>query len=488
MHCESRLDIILLYGSITMQTLISSLCIIFFAGLELAAAFIASPHSSSTSFFHYPRHTHDAYTHTMRRYSRGRKQQNHAASSLSFGHTIHTPATRTMKNFAFSLFAKKEQRVPMIVLGQQEAALGAALALAARDVLRDQSLSSSKLALPPSQPVALISISGGTDTSNAEGESCKSQLDNALLFDVYPSAQFPSEKECQRIFSDIQCAHTRDDGDDDDDLNADGTSNPIIHFTMGHPYAASSSAAITTILRILSNDSSTPSHSSFLGFHLDTSQEMELDNTLHECERLILPKDNAMQWGKILQNILDTASSSVGITMDLATHLSMLQANRLPRSKDLLHDAWAISSTGTTVPSFTDDLSSICSSMILEYLYDYDNPFGGLDPLLCLNKGCLIPSPIVKIQMTEYSKGRIRKANEAHASAYTAMRGSGMDNITALCVANSVKVVFLQMSDKGPSYTWDIVERVADYSRLIRQNVVQEEGTSRKKYKEFGYK
>ena len=377
----------------------------------------------------------------------------------------------------------------MIVLGQEEAALGAALALAARDILRDQSSSSSSLVLPPSQPVALISISGGTDTSNTEGESCKSQLDDALLFDVYPSAQFPSEEEYQRIFSDIQCAHARDD----DNLNANGTSNPIIHFTMGHPYAASSSAAITTILRILSNDFNIPSHSSFLGFHLDTSQEMQLDNTLHDCERLILPKENAMQWGKILQNILDTASSPVGITMDLATHLSMLQANRLPRSKDILNDAWAIFSTGTTVPSFTDDPqtvggSSICSSMILEYLYDYDNPFGGLDPLLCLNKGCLIPSPIAEIPMTEYSKGKIRKANEAHACAYTAMRGSGMDNITALCVANSVKVVFLEMSDNGPSYTWDIVERIADYSRLTRQNVLQEEGTSRKKYKEFGYK
>jgi len=456
-----------------MQTLISRVCIIFFAGLELAVAFIiASPRS-----FHYPQHCQYAYTHKTRNDSRGRKQQFHAAASLPFGDTIHIQATRTMMNFAFSLYAKKEQRVPMIVLGQEEAALGAALALAARDVLRDQASSSSSLVLPPSQPVVLISISGGT--SNTEGESCKSQLDDALLLDVYPSAQFPSEDECKRIFSDIQCAHTHNDG----------ISNPILHFAMGHPYAASSSA-IATILRILSNDSNIPSHSSpFLGFHLDTSQEMELDNTSRECERLILPKENAMQWGKILQNILDTASSPVGITMDLATHLSMLQANRLPRSKDILNDAWAVSST---VP-FIDDPqtvggSSICSSMVLEYLYDYDNPFGGLDPLLCTNKGCLIPSPIAEIPMAEYSKRKIRMANEAYASAYTAMRGSGMDNITALCVANSVKAIFLEMSDKGPSYTWETVERIADYSRLTRQNVLQEEGTSRKKYKEFGYK
>ena len=175
----------------------------------------------------------------------------------------------------------------------------------------------------------------------------------------------------------------------------------------------------------------------------------------------------------------------MAVTMDIRTHLAMLQANSLPRSRGALggdKDTWAI--TG----SIREGASS-GDGMLLEYQYDYKDPFGGCDPLLRPSAGLKIPSTSVTGTFDNVA------IDDAYAAAYCALVGSGMDPAGSLAIAASVRAIFQEFGttdDLGvfcpPSYTWHVVDNIAERARQARQNIKREDGLPRKLYKEFGYK
>mmetsp|Transcript_16021 Transcript_16021/g.29048 ORF Transcript_16021/g.29048 Transcript_16021/m.29048 type:complete len:235 (-) Transcript_16021:32-736(-) len=230
--------------------------------------------------------------------------------------------------------------------------------------------------------------------------------------------------------------------------------------------------------------SNTRDRFSFLGLSLKTNLSRADDG------RFLLSRENADEWGNQLQTLLDGSESSAAVTMDIRTHLAMLQANSLPRSRGALGgekgDIWAI--TDTIQDGMHVDNGDV---MLLEYQFDYTNPFGGSDPLSCPSTGSIIPSPT----SSSYSTETQSEANDAYAAAYSAMVGSGMDFLQGICIATSVKAIFRELGKTDgdgifcpPSYTWSVIDQIAEYSLKARQNIRQEDGLSRKMYKEFGYR
>jgi hypothetical protein len=391
-------------------------------------------------------------------------------------------------NFLTALYAEK--KYPMIVIGNGSAALGASFALCAREVVlerqRGVAESESLVKSAPTPPAQLIALfqQHQQETQISETES---MLQNTLLFGQYHGdtrssgeTVYPTINNYQQMFTDIDnflsCIYA--------DESQYG--KPIVHVSIAKE-ALLSRDELQPVL-----EPAVRSNVSFLGFNLDTFSCQDFSTDLQQP---ILPKDDAMQWGNMMQIVLDgleSANIPAAVTMDLATHLAMLQANRLPRTRGVLGnhvDNWAIRENlidGSRIDNG--------ESILFEYKYDFDNSMGGTDPLLCPSKGTLIPSPIDTFNCSQQQH---ESADDAHAAAYSAMRGSGMDHISAICVATGVKAVFLDM-DNGdesmsdeccfPPYTWDVVEQIVKHCSKARLGADEEEGMSRKKYREFGYK
>ena len=200
----------------------------------------------------------------------------------------------------------------------------------------------------------------------------------------------------------------------------------------------------------------------------------------------VFSRENAEAWGNELSSLLnDRPPSSVAVAMDVRTHLAMLQANALPRSKGVLggdKDAWAIIGPSREGASSSDGI-------LLEYRYDYTDPYGGCDPLLCPSTGLTIPP--TSATKTEHGAD----IDDAYAAAYCALVGSGMDHSSSLAISASVGAVFRELGttdDAGefcpPSYTWSVVDEIAERGRRAWQNIKTEDGLPRTLYKEFGYK
>ena len=83
-------------------------------------------------------------------------------------------------------------------------------------------------------------------------------------------------------------------------------------------------------------------------------------------------------------------------------------------------------------------------TMVMVCYYDYSDPFGGAILYYVL----LLDISIYIIPQT--TSGRTgaeaqRKANDAYASAYSTMVGSGMDSLSSICIATSVKAIFQEI-------------------------------------------
>jgi hypothetical protein len=361
------------------------------------------------------------------------------------------------------------KKKPMIVVGDANAALGAGLALCVMDVLRQTEGFDSK-PLPPAQLLAFFNLNPGQSNSN----DMDHYLQTGLLFGQHQSSdtilRYPTGDDYQDMFVNMDQFLSM--------IYADATQydKPILYISLKEDTTTISNNVIQSLVNPKIRD-----NISFLG--------IGLKNNLNEFEsgNLILSKEEAISLGNNLNEVLHCSSTrhsslKATIVSDLPTHLAMLQANSLPKSNHVLDDCWVV---------HTDMKDG--STILFEYQFDYSNPMGGTDPLLCSAYGYTIALPGDDIKSLD--KESLSKSKDAFAAAYSAMLGSGMDPLSSLCVATSVKAVFMEMEHKdldfptcSPSYNWETVMKVAEYSRKSRQIIQREDGLSRKLYREFGYK
>lgn len=260
-----------------------------------------------------------------------------------------------------------------------------------------------------------------------------------------------------------------------------------------NPSSESSDASPMLHTSLHSNDKSkfdalsmTRNRFSFVGLQVETDLTPSTDDG-----RVILPRDDAEELGNKLQTLLDGGSQSslsAAVTMDIRTHLAMLQANSLPRSRGVLgtnSDVWAMSDCiKDGIHADNED------SLLFEYNYDYSDPFGGCDPLLRAGNAYSIST-----SSSEYIKElNKQEVIGAFSAAYTALMGSGMDPVSSMCIANSVKRVFHKLgstdgtSFQPPSYSWNTIDLIVEHSRTASERVVTVNGLARKMYKEYGYR
>ena len=349
------------------------------------------------------------------------------------------------------LFAKQNNR-PVIVAGSAgsnaaKAALGATLALSAWDLLRDKGRNeASSRSLLPCQPVvALLATSaedGISDASNAEAELEASLRDSGAVsstrFVHNTGGKYPSIEHYGDVIGDCSV-------------------DPILHVIIEGAAAAQP---------LLSHNIA--SQVSFLGIEpIVPEQARQMEMVLPEV---------AQRCGSMLQEVVDAFGShecqpSMAMTLDLPLHLSMLQANSLPKSRTAHEDSFLCQDTKNTG-----------DFILVHYQYDYDNPFGGTDPLSCPTREIAIsPAGAVASGGGNGSNGD----GFASAAAYTALRGNGVPSLSAACIASSVGVVI----DEKESLCHDMstIKRIAKLAEEVKRASV-EQPILRKRYIDFGYK
>jgi len=351
---------------------------------------------------------------------------------------------------------------PILVVGNTDEALGSAFASCARDVLTNSITGEQTSRVPPAQPVAFF-INKETSSEQQQGLSSETvaSLQNALLF------LGPTLDDYEQILAHSLQLLTRISNDANDKYG-----DPMLYTSIQFGQEVGSKAIDSLIL--------TRDRYSFLGLNLCTASD-------HSWTR-----ERADEWGNKLHALLasNPTVSSAAIAIDVETHLAFLQANSLPKARGVLgtdNDVWGIK--GMIQDGLLVDNSD---GLLVEYDYDYSDPFGGCDPLLRPSIGYVVPSSITSgISCPETV---VDRSNDAYAAAYATLVGLGMDAVSSMCIATSIKAVYReygQADDAGmyhpPTYTWSTIDEIVDASRGALQSVRQEDGLPRKMYREFGY-
>ena len=354
---------------------------------------------------------------------------------------------------------------PLIIADSTSACLGAAMALCAKDELLNSSDDKSRPPVPPSQMIAFFNEpSDDQHQQRALSSVTVSSIQNA----IYYLGESTDNTE-QMLSHALQLTSRINRSSDGNDVS------PMLHMSL-HSKDKSKFDAL----------SMTRNRFSFVGLHVQTNLTPSSDDG-----RIILPRDEAEELGNKLQSLLDGDSqlpSSAAVTMDIRTHLAMLQANSLPRSRGVLgtnSDVWAMSDF------IKDGLHADNEDSILfEYNYDYSDPFGGCDPLLRAGNAYSIST-----SSSEYIKEFNKKeVNGAFSAAYTALVGSGMDAVSSICIANGVKRAFHRLGSfdgityQPPTYNWKTIDLIVELSRTASERVATVNGLARKIYKEYGYR
>jgi hypothetical protein len=178
--------------------------------------------------------------------------------------------------------------------------------------------------------------------------------------------------------------------------------------------------------------------------------------------------ETAQSVGALLQEIVYAHKDTrIAMTLDLPLHLALLQANVLPKTPH--HNSFHV----LCGPSSTSSTESI----VVEYCYDWNNPFGGTDPLACPSK---------EICLKTKRDYKARASTQVQAGAYTALTGSGASIVDSVGIAASVAAVMAEQScltEYSPDAIHDIVNHY-----LGRTEASEGSGILRQKYIEFGYK
>ena len=406
----------------------------------------------------------------------------------------HAPQKQQRQQQQLYATTMGETKYPMLVVGTESAALGASMALCAREILLQPQQQRSEI--PPAQLVAFCNSASSDDSSPSSSLSLSlssnetsitsnktstagGDLQTALLLGQYQTKPNnigggPSVTEYQQMFTDIN-GFFSSIYDNENDYG-----KPILHTIIGtHSHGSLSPVVLL--------DPTVRNSVFFSGY--DFYAPLSSDGSFGGSAKLMLERESAVQAGKMLERLLMDGDTKpfAAVTMDYPTHLSLLQSNTLPKTRGILgeytdNDYWVLRDTIFNGLRIDDNGDGV----LLEYSYDYANPFGGSDPLACPSMGYVLPSPLPPDTQRSSSSNSLQPANEALAAAYTAMKGYGMDPVAALCIANSVRAVFLD--DPQVSYSWDTIDKIVSYSQTVRQGIQQEDGLPRKRYREFGYK
>jgi len=354
-----------------------------------------------------------------------------------------------------------ENKLPLIVVGSTDEALAASMALCARDVLANNIQKEDRQSpIPPAQQVAFFQKTSDDNKPQPRLSSeTVSSLQNALLF-LGPTL----ESYDQILANSLQLLSRIND------IPVD----PMLYTSIDFGCEQHGMKAMESL-------SLTRNRFSFMGLNLNTNH-LEQD----------MSRETADKWGNELSNLLIGGEvQSAALSMDIRAHLALLWANSIPKSNGVLGektDEWSVRGT------IQDELllENICDGMLFEYNYDYSDPFGGCDPLLRPSAGYIVPSPITTD--AKIKPELLQKANDAYASAYCTMIGSGLDNLSSICLATSIKAIYIEYGTIDmngvfcpPSYTWAMIDSIADYTIKCTKSIRKENGYPRKIYKDFGY-
>ncbi|CAJ1956109.1 unnamed protein product [Cylindrotheca closterium] len=227
-----------------------------------------------------------------------------------------------------------------------------------------------------------------------------------------------------------------------------------------------------------------------LGIHVvlgasSSSERQQQQQQQQQNKMVIVAPETAQRVGGLLQEILDATETmtptndqplTIVMSLDLPVHLAMLRANCLPKTRtnrQLFH----------VLQEHTKGEG--CRSILAEYLYDWNNPFGGTDPLACPSREFCNSS---LLQNEDDSPSLNKKNNGPNvAAALTALLGLGLEPSDALRDAQIVATSVSQ--EQINDFTWkDGVQRfLASYSSH-NVDIRNEDGLLRKAYIEFGYK
>lgn len=229
------------------------------------------------------------------------------------------------------------------------------------------------------------------------------------------------------------------------DLHSQFSCKPALHWTMD-PGA-------------LPREIMTPGISdsiSLLGIHLSTATET--DTTFATAGNPTVSPELARRCTENVKEVLNWCNSPAVITLDLALHLSLLQAHCLPKSKKVIGDSYHV-------------LLPEGGGVLVDYLYD-ENSFGsGTDPLCCQTREVLV-SGAPPCQLS----------SAVSAGAYLALRNKGTNPIDSACIAASTAAQ-AHITPMGEQ-----TESIAELCRHVRREGAKEApGILRQKYKEFGY-
>ena len=365
-------------------------------------------------------------------------------------------------------YGPPEELQPNITVGGggPQAAMGAALGLAARGLLLEKKQHDKNLP-PPKQPILFCGPVGDLDFSSPE--------EDALCDMLLPALQFPPRflRGKDWITPRIRLWHDSDQILQwyalQDSFGDQGAGGLWAHVPSTQDYLEMVDQLLLSnmdrqkprmILHMIAeggaeapgdNGDARPLWDSQLREKLDF---VGVEPILFPNEEGHVSEKDARYCSKILQQILDATTTeeggegkslqqqpSVVFSPDMAAYQGMAQADCLPQS-DVL-DSWAIRDgpkgshllVGQGETTTESTRTTIIPAATLRQLV---NPTG---------------------------------AGNAYSAAYTALRGSGCDALLASCLATGVGAVFCEYAH-CPPYTWDVIERVAQASQEVKQQVV----------------
>lgn len=328
-----------------------------------------------------------------------------------------------------------------------QAAMGAALALAAREYKLHGRSASSRLP-PPPQPVKLLAPVGDLDFSTSEEDSLKEIFKDVLLEppQLVRGKGFVTPR--LRVWHDQdQVLKWQPLHDSLGPSGADGlwrTTPSLEDYREVLVPLANQSEKKTILHMIIECGAEAPGGN-------DDSQIL-FDSTIRNAvsflglEPIFFPQEDgtysindSTNCGKLLQKILDQTTihseATVCISPDMSQYKALRNSDSVPTSVNL--DSWTIRDgpRGSYLQIQSRKSAWVQHHIPAASLRDLVNPKG---------------------------------AGNAYAAAYTALRGTGSDALESACIATGVGVAFCEHCH-CPPYTWDVVERIVQASEEVQK-------------------
>jgi hypothetical protein len=370
--------------------------------------------------------------------------------------------------------------------GGPQAALGAALALAAREYQEQKHKllkSTQQPVKPPSQPVTLMAAVGDLDFGNNGEEEALQELLGEALTDpplllrgedcITPRIRLWHEGE-------NQCLNWYAIDDTFGDERGAGklwktTPTTTDYMTLIEKCIAANANNSKPVLHIICEAGVEAPGENGDSLPLLDPQIRQSVSFLG-VEPILFPKDDgkvsredAMHCARIIQHILDGSASAtnddvnskdsdgvyVVISPDKAAYQAMIDGECIPMTTS--SSQFSLDSTAVREGP---DGSTIITIETLSKKTSNDEPTTASSSSLHV--------PAATLRLLNNPTG----AGNAYAAAYTALRGSGCDTITSSCIATGIGAVFCEY-DHCPPYSYEVLDRIVLASDEVRKRITQ---------------